>query len=283
MTAADVPFADSLRAHAGWNQLPADWERFLATEPDGCFVAEWSGSPAGTATTIIYGAELAWIGMVLVHPDRRRRGIGQALLQRCIGHLRGRGVRCIKLDATPLGKPVYDGLGFQDEWTLTRWERSGPPDPSAASDPTTRIRDWRETDADRLERIDTAAFGVSRRRLLAELGKQSRGALVAESETGDPIGHGRLRQGARAFHLGPVVARSAETAIAIIEALLTRHVAGADGKIFWDIPDQNTAAVAWAGEHGFTIQRTLTRMYLGDNTAPGDPRMQFAISAPELG
>src|SRR6185436_14043087 len=108
LTRDDLPFADSVRALAGWNQTIADWERFLTAEPDGCFLAEWNGVPAGTATTMVYGLALAWIGMVLVHPDHRRRGIGRALLVRCIEHLRGRGVRGIKLDATPAGKEVYD-------------------------------------------------------------------------------------------------------------------------------------------------------------------------------
>src|ERR1041384_2093827 len=93
-TKADLPFADSLRAVAGWNQTIRDWQRFLALQPEGCFLAEWNGSPAGTATTIAYGTEVAWIGMVLVHPDCRSRGIGTALLQHCIDFLRRRQVRC---------------------------------------------------------------------------------------------------------------------------------------------------------------------------------------------
>src|SRR2546425_10786138 len=131
----DLPFADSLRALAGWNQTLDDWERFLALEPEGCFLADWNGTPAGTATTIVYGPELAWIGMVLVHPEFRRRGIGRALLQHCIDSLRERGVRCIKLDATPVGRAVYRDLGFHDEWTLKRWVRPSAPAPTATHDP----------------------------------------------------------------------------------------------------------------------------------------------------
>src|SRR5437899_5195592 len=100
LTRADLPFADSVRALAGWNQTAADWERILATEPEGCFLAEWNGVPAGTATTTVYGPALAWIGMVLVHPEFRRRGIGRALLEHCIAHLCKRGVRCLQPDAT---------------------------------------------------------------------------------------------------------------------------------------------------------------------------------------
>src|SRR5580658_3995749 len=96
MRQSDLAFADSLRALAGWNQTMADWQRFLTMQPEGCFLAEWDGAQAGTATTVVYGSDLAWIGMVLVHPEFRRRGIGRALLLKCIEHLRARRVRCIK-------------------------------------------------------------------------------------------------------------------------------------------------------------------------------------------
>ena len=99
MTPADLPFADSLRALAGWNQTIEDWQRLLANEPNGCFLAEWSGAPVGTATTTVYAPNLAWIGMVLVHPTYRRRGIGRTLVERCIDHLRVRDA----IAAQPIG------------------------------------------------------------------------------------------------------------------------------------------------------------------------------------
>lgn len=291
---ADLPFADSLRALAGWNQTLGDWERFLATEPTGCFLAEWNGIPAGTATTIVYGPELAWIGMVLVHPEFRRRGIGQGLLRHCIDSLRARGVRCIKLDATPLGRTVYEGLGFQDEWTMRRWacaptspqatrQEPGRADPDAQQRVPTglsAVRSWRASDEQSLSPLDATAFGVSRHRLLAALVPQSCSSVVLESEPGRPSGFGLLRSGSKARYLGPVIARSDDDGIRVVEAL----VAGSEGQaIFWDVPDENTAAVAWAEQHGFAVQRPLTRMFLGENVAPGDPRRQFALAGPEVG
>jgi GNAT superfamily N-acetyltransferase len=276
LTRVDLAFANSIRALAGWNQTTADWERFLAAEPDGCFLAEGDGVPAGTATTIVYGPTLAWIGMVLVHPDHRRRGIGRALLERCIEHLRGRDVRCIKLDATPAGKQVYDGLGFKDEWTLTRWEHTAVRGPNPQS--ISGMRECREFEA--VDQIDTAAFGVSRRRMLEPLMKQSRCALICETEAGKVAGYGLLRDGSAALYLGPVVATSGDVGLRVVNALLAR---GDGRKIYWDIPDQNATAVRLAGETGFTPQRTLTRMYVGENSAPGNPLQQFAIAGPEVG
>jgi len=278
MLQGDLPFADSLRALVGWNQTTTDWQRFLSMEPEGCFVAEWNGAPAGTATTVVYGTDLAWIGMVLVHPDYRRRGIGGGLLVRSIEHLRARGVRCIKLDATPQGRPVYEKLGFRNEWTMRRWEADLSS--HAQHVPDSRIRGWADVGASQFDSIDSRAFGVSRRELIIALARESRCALVYESEPGDPTGWGMLRRGARASYLGPVSAASDQAGIALIEALAAQ---GGAGRVLWDIPDPNSAAVSWAEQHGFRAQRTLTRMWLGENRTPGNPRGQFALAGPELG
>jgi ribosomal protein S18 acetylase RimI-like enzyme len=276
LTRADFSFADSLRATAGWNQTLADWERFLATEPEGCFLAEWNGVPAGTASTTIYGPELGWIGMVLVHPDFRRRGIGSALLHHSISYLRGCGVRCIKLDATPDGKMVYDRLGFRSEWTLNRWVGRPATVTPTSPDP----RPWQEADATRIDSLNAMAFGVSRRSLLTRLANQSTVALVLNSNRGGITGFGFARAGSQALYLGPVVANTPGAGLSLVEALVARKP---DQLVFWDIPDPNEAAVSWAQGHGFTVQRPLIRMFLGDNANPGNPRCQFAIAGPEVG
>lgn len=279
MTTADLAFADALRAAAGWNQTIEDWKRFLVTAPDGCFVAEWSGAPAGTATTICYGRDLAWIGMVLVDPSQRRRGIGRALLGHCVEHLRGRGVGCIKLDATPLGKELYDGLGFRDEWTLTRWIGAGPNREPAV--PTAAgVRPWRGPDGAFVDALDTIAFGVSRRAPRERLAAQSLGAVVVESPTGAAAGYGLLRAGARALYLGPVAAESPEAGLRVLDALAA-HCEGQ--RFIVDIPDMNAPAADWARRLGLEVERHLTRMVLGENASPGRADHQFAIAGPEVG
>src|ERR1700683_884599 len=115
MTPADVPAGMRLKDLAGWNQTEQDWRRFLEAAPDGCFVAEWSGQVAGTVTTISYENRFAWIGMVLVDPQLRGKGVGTALLERAMDYLDASGVPCLKLDATPQGRPIYERLGFRAE------------------------------------------------------------------------------------------------------------------------------------------------------------------------
>ena len=63
------------------------------------------------------------IGMVLVPPEKRRMGIGTALLMHGIEYLEAKGVAAVKLDATPLGRPLYEKLGFVVEYDLALKQR----------------------------------------------------------------------------------------------------------------------------------------------------------------
>src|ERR1044071_5228007 len=116
---ADIPAAMQLKEAAGWNQTEADWHRLLRLEPDGCFGAIQDGRLVGTTTTTIHG-ELAWIGMVLVEQQERRQGIAAKLMNVALDYLKDK-VDTIKLDATSLGQPVYEKLGFEVESEVERW------------------------------------------------------------------------------------------------------------------------------------------------------------------
>jgi hypothetical protein len=52
--------------------------------------------------------------------------------------------------------------------------------------------------------------------------------------------------------------------------------------VFWDVPDPNVAGVNEAAELGFTVQRKLTRMYLGENVSCRVEQL-FGIAGPEVG
>jgi GNAT superfamily N-acetyltransferase len=276
----DVAFADAIRALAGWNQTLADWQRFLTCEPGGCFVAEFNGAPAGTATCTCYGTELGWIGMLLVHPDQRRRGIGAALMRHCLAYLEERGVGCIKLDATPLGQPLYEQLGFAPELSLTRWEAQvlrAVTVPAMDDTAPCSTADWEEVLA-----LDERAFGWPRRDMLAAVAWQCCQVIVCRAVSGSRFGYGMLRQGSRASYLGPVAADEPAIASRIVLRLLS-HLPPEKEAVFWDVLDQNGPATALAQSLGFTPQRHLVRMFRGSHPSKGDPQRQFAIVDPATG
>ncbi len=265
---SDLAFALSVGKMSGWNQLPSDWNRLLATEPDGCFLIECDGKPAGTATTTTYGTDLGWIGMVLVHPDFRRCGLATALLNRCLSYLiEERGVQCVKLDATPDGMKVYEKLGFQEEFELARWSGStvvdkGELNPTSEPDLTTMIK------------LDTAAFGTDRIDYLQRLSRDSRVRVISGQ------GYSMVREGRIALYLGPMVSNSSDAAEKLASSLLHSQK---EMPVFWDIPENNRQAVALAGELGFKRVRKLIRMWAGNRNTAGSTTLQWAIGAPETG
>jgi GNAT superfamily N-acetyltransferase len=81
LTEDDVAGALALGDVLGWNKTADDWTRIIRLSPAGCFAAREGSGLVGTITTTAYGQTLAWIGMMIVHPDRQRRGIGAALME----------------------------------------------------------------------------------------------------------------------------------------------------------------------------------------------------------
>jgi GNAT superfamily N-acetyltransferase len=270
LTSADIPFADSLRAAAGWNQIPADWQRAIDLSPRGCLLAECEGRLVATATIIAYGHDLGWIGMMLVHPDFRRRGIARVLMQHSIEILQSARVKSIKLDATPAGREVYLHMGFKDEYTITRYQND-----AASTQKVDTIRAATKHDLRRIIELDQAASGVVRENVLTRLFVDCAQTVVCEAN-GQVTGFGMLRPGSLASYLGPIVTTNPTVGQQIASAL-------ASGKILCDLPDQNSSATAWAKSQNLTPQRTLTRMHLGENITPAAPQSYFAIAAPDLG
>lgn len=260
---SDIPFAQEIREIAGWNQTDSDWERLIHHEPEGCFLIECEGAPAGTATTTVHHGQVGWIGMVLIRPEFRRRGLATKLLTRCIEYLKPR-TRSIKLDATQAGVYVYEKLGFIEESRLHRWEGRG----------TGKKTEDRWSSELPLE-LDERAFGSNRSDFLRALASSSE---VRSRADGD--GYGMIRDGINASYLGAVVAQLPEVGHELVEGLLAE---AGNLPVYWDIPNDNFSAVKLAEELGFVKQRELIRMRLGEDHFAGDPTKQWAITGPETG
>jgi predicted N-acetyltransferase YhbS len=279
MRESDLPAADGLRRLIGWNQTPEKWRRLFDFEPEGCFVAVQDTTVIGTVTTITYSQALSWIGMMLVHPEYRRQGIARRLMSRALEHLKDRGVRTVRLDATPAGAPVYEKLGFVPEWALTRWQRPAQVQAEVGQASMEDARRLEEADWPAVDALDTAAFGATRLRLIRSLVHGGRSAAVWPAR-GEVLGWGALQPGAEADYLGPMASANSACLRPLARALLPH---AGNRPIFWDIPDFNEPARIMAESLGFTAVRLLTRMRLGPDLARGNPQAQFGIADPAVG
>ena len=274
----DVAGAMRLKEAAGWNQTEEDWRRLLRLEPSGCLAGVLGGRLVATTTTTSYDRPLAWVGMVLVDPAFRRRGIAKALVRAALDRLEAEGVEAVKLDATPEGAPVYEGLGFEKELLIERWARgastraseSGLFDNSAA----TQLRE-------QVLEFDRRAFGADRSRLLQALAED---ACVEPSlrvgSGGGLRGYALARRGSRAAYVGPVVAEESETASFLLDELLGRLGAG---PVYLDLNTTFEGGAGVLAARGFVKQRELIRMRRGKATSAGTSPGVFATAGPEVG
>jgi GNAT superfamily N-acetyltransferase len=274
MTEADVDFGMKLKNITRWNQVPADWKRFIALEPKGCFVAVLDGQDVGTVTTTTYGTKLAWIGMVLVPPEQRRKGIGSQLLRHGLDYLKKKNVECIGLDATPLGNKLYLTLGFWEDFALERRQGKGKKIASKGVVPMTAA------DLDAVSEYDALRFGVPRPNVLKLLHRDYPDLCWLAKSGGKIKGYVMMRPGFNAHQIGPWVASDPRTAEELFKTALN---AVPEKPIFFDVVVPNEAAVDVAGRCGFELQRPFVRMFLGENKYRADTSQMYAISGVEKG
>jgi GNAT superfamily N-acetyltransferase len=275
MTLEDIEAGLALCRASRWNQTDADWRTFLTLAPEGAVVATDGDRVVGSAATLPYGP-FTWVSMVLVEPATRGRGVGTTLLEHVLTLVPAGSVA--RLDATPLGEPLYRKLGFIPEYALSRWFRSPTPGtrPGTGTDPhPLSAADWPAV----LER-DACAFGAARAALLARLaGDAPQFGWVCERE-GTLRGFVLGRRGHVRDHIGPLVADSVGTATRLLDACLA---APSERGVFIDAPDAQTAWRDALLARGFAIERPFLRMSRGPLADAGDPSQIFAITGPEFG
>jgi GNAT superfamily N-acetyltransferase len=254
MTATDLAFGMRLKQQAGWNQTEADWRRALDLEPDGCFVAELDGRPVGTTTTCIFGP-VAWVALVLVDATVRGRGIGTALMRHALAFLDERGVRSVRLDATPLGRPIYEKLGFVPQFELARYDGVLPSCGGARW-----VRPAGRNDLDRLLSLDRDVTGTDRHKLLLDLFTARFADLRVTNVPTRELGFITARPGEKAVQIGPCIAHP-DTGHFLLKDAWGRY---AGQRVFIDIPTAHTTAVELAEAQGLARQRHLLRMCRGE-------------------
>lgn len=253
MGRADLSLGMRLKQQAGWNQTEADWLRHLEWEAGACFVAEWDGVPCGTTCTATFGP-VAWVAMVLVDVGLRRRGIGLALLEHALAHLDRRGAATIRLDATPLGRPLYEKLGFVAQFELVRWEGLLPPSP-----PVARVTPVAAQELAQVFDLDRQVSATDRRSLLERLYAEQAASFRAVTQGDELRGFAAARAGTNAIQLGPCMADSQAGPLLLADAF-HRH---AGQRVYLDVPLANAAAMKIAESQGLKVQRNFVRMCRG--------------------
>ena len=273
----DLPFALRLTRENGWNQCVADWRRWMALSPTDCRMALWRGRRAGTIVGCPFGP-IAWLAMVMVARQMRGRGIGGALLREGLRRAERRGCSTIRLDATPLGRSLYDREGFAPQFEVRRWAGSPildlPPMDHAG---WVLQRESRIAGLSEICAMDGAATRTPRARFLRRLAAES-APWTARAPSGELAGFLFHRRGRIATQIGPACGESAAVAH-LLRCALHRF---RGRPVFVDIPEGNREMETLASAAGLTVARTFLRMCRG-RWVLEDPDRFHLSSGPELG
>lgn len=207
--------------------------------------------------TVGYGSLVAyesigWIGFMGTEPGLQGRGIGAAIMEHLLHLAEQLGLKTLKLDATNLGKKLYSGFGFREEYPARMCEVPGLCSRGTRRDSAGGVK-FADQMPDWCLSMDRRAFGDNRSPLIVAALRHGAKLLLIEKR-----GFGLL-DGKK---LGPVVAADPGTAMGIVRSgsalgaglIYVPHHPG--------LPREFLAGLKLLDEDGPIT--CCTRMYLGE-------------------
>lgn len=252
-----------LSTEAHWNQNEADWRFFLR---EGIvFGVRDRQRLVATAALLPYSSGNAWISMVLVTADWRRRGLATRLVDACLNAATKLGLTSW-LDATPAGAAVYGPLGFTPTLQLRRLKL-------ANSKPDSTVGGLSTPGLEHFIARDVGAMGFDRSTLLEEFAARPGSRLVSDGNA-----MALVRDGRTARHIGPLLADDPASALALVKAIARSET----GPLLIDAVHSQDAFLGGLTASGWNIERPFQRMRFGRATTPAET-LPFAVAGPEFG
>lgn len=256
-----------LSKSVGWGQNLATWQRMIEWSGQGAFCISDGEQVVASTMALIYGPELAWIGLVITNPDYQGRGLARRAMSAAMDYLQAHDIRSVMLDASPFGYPLYEKIGFRPLYKMEIWGGTAP----TGISPADGVRPVQEGDYRQIAAIDARLFGFNREHILRRASEFGWVTVENGAVSGYLLGE-RTTQNVRIgtwYHPNEAGAR----------ALFQTALSGLPGETLrLDIPEPNEAAKAIAAAFGLETPRFCTRMVYGGD-APGDMAAQYSISS----
>jgi CubicO group peptidase (beta-lactamase class C family) len=224
-------------------------------------------------TSIIY-SNYAYVGLMGVHRDFQKQGIGQALMEHLLGWLDRQGIHQVKLDASPFGQPLYEKLGFvplDEVYVLQR--QIGQPTYQRPAE----VQILSPRNLGSITATDTPVFGADRSRLLqALLEIYPERAFLLTDRRGSLTGY-LIAQEKR---IGPWVMENTEDSESLLKATLSLPFAGT---VSVATPANNAGAVSLLQRYGFQIIRVNRHMAYGSYEVIGQREKVYGQTSLSFG
>jgi GNAT superfamily N-acetyltransferase len=263
-------------ADEGWNPGLQDARIFWATDPEGFIAAELEDELIGGGTIVSYHGEFGFMGLFVVRPEFRGRGLGSQLWHARVRLLQSRlrGGAAIGMDGVFEMQDWYAQGGFEFAHRSIRYEGRGveverAPGLVAAA----------EVPFERLAEYDRRCFPTWREGFLRRWLEQPGGLALAAVEGETVRGYGVIRTCGIGGKIGPLFADDGDIAESLFTAL-SAHLPGAP--IYLDVPEINAFAMGLARRHEMKEVFGTARMYLGPRPKMAEHRI-YGITTFELG
>ncbi len=272
LTVDDLPSCVDLAENRGWQREEHRWGLLLAAGTGYGIDDPVDKGLAAACVVTSYGPRLAAVGMVLVAEQYARQGIGRRLMRHVLAEA---GDTPVTLHATPLGRPLYEQLGFsatgRAEMVCGHFRANGADGRDSGKGGAVTTRPATAEDLPAIIRLDNEVFGVDRTHLITRLPAFADQIRVAE-QGGLLTGYAAAWPNRETHVVGPLVAETTETA----KALVSSVAAATDRPLRTDVDVRHTEFLDWLKAHGLESVTFNTVMNHAQDDLPGDWTRRFA-------
>lgn len=288
MRASEVPQLAEWAAAEQWNPGMSDIDIAWNVDP-AAFVAVREGDDMiGAGTVFSYDGEFGFMGLFIVRPEHRGRGLGTALWyrRRALMVKRLRNGAAIGMDGVFAMVPFYERGGFKLAYRDLRFDGVAPSQTNApdqqwreALRAGERVVDIADVPFAAVAEFDDRHVAAPRHRLLRQWLTAPGVQAIAVVSDAALLAMAALRPCRSGYRFGPVHASEPRHAEVLIHALLARVPGEA---VQLDVPEPNVAALGIASGLAMTESFGCARMYFG--VAPALPVDRiFGVTSFEFG
>ena len=213
------------------------------------------GGLAGSVTLTRYGPDLAIVSMMLVAARFGGRGLGRRLMSHVLAQA---GDTTLFLYATPMGRPLYEKVGFRTVGSVTTSVGRFTGAPGGGTRPA------EPRDRDAILALDAVAVGADRTDLLTRYFGLAEQLRVIERD-GAVCGFAAAAANVENVVVGPLVAPDLDVA----RTLIADVASAIDAPVRLDLDHRHDGLLEWAAERGVTPANDTSLMVRGGRDLPG--------------
>ena len=260
----------------GWNPGKHDFEVFWQTDPNGFYGFFIDDELIAGGALVAYQRQYGFMGLFIVRPDYRGRGIGRKLwyLRRDLLQSRLASDATIGMDGVLQMQPFYEQGGFKMAYGDKRYECYGN-----TFSIHQNISEIQEADREQIKIYDRKCFGYAREIFLKSWLALPKSHQFKYAQNNEIHGFAVIREVDQGYKIGPLFADNFEIARELYKTCLNKALGQ---PVYLDVPTINQDAMKLVTEFDAVCMFECARMYYGPS--PNVPMEKvFGITTLELG